>query len=923
MKKLVVFIFLLLCLTQLSASGPDTMISCHFKEVTFSEFCQLIYRESGVRVFYQESRIARLKVTLEADSISVLEAVSQAVKGSGLEPSVWNSNIILLPGEKLLAELPDFEIKYAEAEIETIESKSLTASEERYLTARKPEVIKTLRVGRSGASTSGVKARVLGRVLDLETGEPVYNATIYLEETRTGAVSDVNGFITIMLKPGNYTALFNFLGYEKKKYLLEVLSDGDFTIQMRKTVYQLEEFVIHGDRQLSITDKDPGLDKVAMQSIKEMPMLMGERDILKVATTLPGIVTAGEGSSGLNVRGGGADQNAFYINKIPVYNTSHMFGFFPAFNSDIIKDFSIYKGHIPVQYGGRLSSVFNIITRQGNRKNFTAHGGSSPVSANLVLEGPLKKDISSVFLSARSTYSDWILKRIKDPVIRGSKAGFYDFSGGLSFDNRKTQLSLFAYHSNDRFQLSDINEYNYSNSGASINVSRNLTRTLRAEFALVAAQYAFHTINNQEVSAAYQHAYQMGHYEFRTDFKQVLSDRNTLDYGIDILFYQLDRGTVEPYGLQSLHTHVELGEEKGLESAFYISDDYDILSWLNFTAGLRFTLFTPMGPGRVYLYSEGLPVDPGYTSDSLDFGKNEVIKWYPEPDLRAALNMNTDINGSLKLAFNQMHQNLFMLNNTVSVSPNAQWKLADYHLLPSKSDQLSLGVFRVLGIGLEMSAELYYKQSLNYPEFKDGASFLESPLLETIVLQGTQKSAGIEFFIKRSHHRLEGWMTYTYSRSLVKVNGGEVWNSINHGEAFPANFDIPHVFNLVLNYHLSRRVTFSTVVTYQSGKPITYPVSAYYVDEVPKFDYSSRNAYRIPHYFRTDLSCTVEGSLKKNKLIHSSLNFSVYNLSGRENPYAVYFNVENKRINGYQYAVIGVPIFTASWIFKLGNYASD
>ena len=923
MKKLVVFIFLLLCLTQLSASGPDTMISCHFKEVTFSEFCQLIYRESGVRVFYQESRIARLKVTLEADSISVLEAVSQAVKGSGLEISIWNNNLVLLPGEKLLAKLPDFESKHSEVKIEEKESKSLTASEERYLTARKPEVIKTLRVGRSGASTSGVKARVLGRVLDLETGEPVYNATIYLEETRTGAVSDVNGFITIMLKPGNYTALFNFLGYEKKKYLLEVFSDGDFSLQMKKTVYQLEEFVIHGDRQLSITDKDPGLDKVAMQSIKEMPMLMGERDILKVATTLPGIVTAGEGSSGLNVRGGGADQNAFYINKIPVYNTSHMFGFFPAFNSDIIKDFSIYKGHIPVQYGGRLSSVFNIITRQGNRKNFTAHGGSSPVSANLVLEGPLKKDISSVFLSARSTYSDWILKRIKDPVIRGSKAGFYDFSGGLSFDNRKTQLSLFAYHSNDRFQLSDINEYNYSNSGASINVSRNLTRTLRAEFALVAAQYAFHTINNQEVSAAYQHAYQMGHYEFRTDFKQVLSDRNTLDYGIDILFYQLDRGTVEPYGLQSLHTHVELGEEKGLESAFYISDDYDILSWLNFTAGLRFTLFTPMGPGRVYLYSEGLPVDPGYTSDSLDFGKNEVIKWYPEPDLRAALNMNTDINGSLKLAFNQMHQNLFMLNNTVSVSPNAQWKLADYHLLPSKSDQLSLGVFRVLGIGLEMSAELYYKQSLNYPEFKDGASFLESPLLETIVLQGTQKSAGIEFFIKRSHHRLEGWMTYTYSRSLVKVNGGEVWNSINHGEAFPANFDIPHVFNLVLNYHLSRRVTFSTVVTYQSGKPITYPVSAYYVDEVPKFDYSSRNAYRIPHYFRTDLSCTVEGSLKKNKLIHSSLNFSVYNLSGRENPYAVYFNVENKRINGYQYAVIGVPIFTASWIFKLGNYASD
>jgi hypothetical protein len=624
------------------------------------------------------------------------------------------------------------------------------------------------------------------------------------------------------------------------------------------------------------------------------------------------------------VRGGSADQNAFYINKIPIYNTSHMFGFFPAFNSDIIKDFSIYKGHIPAQYGGRLSSVFNIITRQGNRKNFTAHGGISPTSANLVVEGPIKKDVASFLVSARSTYSDWILKRIKDPVIRASSAGFYDFSGGVNFDNQKTQIALFAYYSKDRFRLSDITDYTYSNSGVSFSLGHNFTKSLRGEFSLIGSQYSFSTIDKQEISNAYEHTYVMGDYEFRTDFKQVLSDANTLDFGLNLVFYQLDRGNVLAYGPQSLRNEVNLGKEQGLESALYISDSYDILPWINLTAGVRFALFTPIGPKKVYTYTPGFPIDLRYVNDSIEFGNNQPIKWYIEPDIRAAINFETDENGSVKLAFNQMHQNMFMLNNTISVAPNTQWKMADYYLKPSKSNQVSAGVFRRLArAGLEVSVELYYKTASNYPEFKDGASFLESPQIETAVLQGKQKAYGVEFFIKRNSRRLEGWLTYTYSRSIVQVNGGQPWNSINDGDAFPANFDIPHVLNLVLNYHVSRRITFSSIVTYQSGKPITYPVSIYYIDGVPNFDYSKRNAYRIPNYFRMDLSVTIEGNLRKKKFLHSSFNLSVYNLTGRENPYAVYFKAENGRINSYQYSVIGVPILTATWIFKLGNYASD
>lgn len=924
MKLGLIFIQLLLLVSMAKAKGPEKIIACHFNQVPFATFCSTIFKETGVTIYYQEKWVENLKVTLEADSITALRAVSLAVKVAGLEVSVWNNDFVLLPGEKLISQLPSFERHTEKFDSEEQKTKMLTASEERYITGRLADVIQTIRIGKSGAAMSSIKAKILGRVLDLESGEPVFCATVFIAETKTGALSDINGFFSIMLKPGKYNALFEFLGYEKKKYMLEVLSDGDFTINMKKAVIQMKEFVVHGDRQMNIRAKDPGLDKMSMKTIKELPMMMGERDILKVSGMLPGIVSAGEGASGLNVRGGGSDQNAFYINKIPIYNTSHLFGFFPAFNSDIIKDFSIYKGHIPAQYGGRLSSVFNIITRQGNRKHLTAHGGISPIAGNIVIEGPLKKDTCSFLLSARSTYSDWILKRIKDPTIRTSTANFYDFSGGVNYDIQKTQMSLFVYHSKDAFSLSDINDYTYSNSGASLTLSHNYTNALRGEFALVASQYAFSTTDKQEISSAYEHAYQMGHYEARADFKHVLSNTNALDYGAGLILYQLDRGTVIPYNEKSLRSNVALGKEQGLESAIYISDSYDPLSWLNLTAGLRYTLFNPLGPKTVYTYSPGLPLDIRYVNDSLAFGKNKPIRWYSEPDIRLAVNIETDENGSVKLAFNQMHQNLFMLNNTISVAPNAQWKLADYHLLPSRSNQLSMGVFRTLGqSGLETSVEAYYKQTFNYPEFKDGADFLASPQTETTVLQGKQKAYGLEFFLKRSNRKLEGWLSYTYSRSIVKVDGEHAWDKINDGDAFPANYDIPHALNIVFNYHLSRRVTLSSIIAYQTGKPITYPISVYYINGSPQLDYSKRNAYRIPDYFRSDVSLTIEGNLKRRKLLHSSFILSLYNLTGRQNPYSVYFTTENGRISSFQYSVIGVPIFTATWIFKLGNYAAD
>lgn len=899
----------------------EPTFSCDLNNVAFIDFVKMIEEQTDVRIFYQTEQVKNIKVTMQCDSTFISQALNSALKGTDLRSSKWHNHYVILKGSRLTEELPDF---YEKQNLNEQDFKSeLTKTEERYLAGRKSDVIKTLYVGKKSAK-SYKPVKVSGKITDIDSGEPVIGGTIYIEETQTGAASDVNGLFTIVLKPGNYNATLSSLGYKSTKYFLRVYSDGRLKVELESATFSIQEAVIRGDRQMDIKSKDPGLEKLTVKSIKTIPMMMGERDILKVSEMLPGVVSVGEGSSGLNVRGGSSDQNAFYINKIPIYNTSHLFGFYPAFNSDIIKDFEIYKGHIPAEYGGRLSSVFNITTRQGNRKNFTAHGGINPIAANVTMEGPLKKEKSSVLISARSSYSNWILRQIKDPMIRNSSANFYDFAINFNYDFDKTLVSAFAYYSKDKFALSDINEYGYSNSGASINLHHTFNNSIRLNSSLVGAQYSFNTSDKQLVSLAYKYKYNINHYEFRNDLIHVLSSVNTLEYGFSTILYQLNKGPLEPFGNESLRQTINHKDESGFEAALYISDRYEITPWFDVSAGLRYMFYTALAKNDIFEYQDNQPRELIYIIDTLSFSNNEAVKWYTNPEFRVSMNFKTDNNGTVKLAFNQTSQNIFMLNNTISIAPNTQWKLADYHLKPSKSNQYSLGIFRVFPkLQLESSVEVFYKESDNISEFKDGANFLDNPVIETDILQGKQKSYGLEVLLKKTSGKINGWLAYTYSRSFVHIDGENSWDKINFGEKYPSNYDIPHVFNSVINYTISKRVTLSSVFTYQKGRPATYPVSIYYIDDIQMIEYDKRNKYRIPDYFRTDLSLSIEGNLKKDKRIHSSWMFSVYNITGRNNAYSVYFTSEEGKIKSYKYSVIGTPFFTITWLFKLGNYAAQ
>ncbi len=916
MRHLMIAFLCLISMFSFSQENMDNKVSIDLEEVSFQVLVQEIEKQTDLEVVFKQEWVKDWRISMHQNDISAFDALSQVTIQYGFSLGEMDRFLVLIPDGQLISRLPSYKLNQEDDFKEEI----VKTKPSEYLKGRKADLVQ-IRVGKRKPGSKVTKVTVSGQLIEYTSKKPIEGATVFISELQVGAVSGANGTFSLDLPIGKFDAQFERLGMEKASCQLDVLSSGSFVFQMHKANIDMKEVVVYGDRQMSIRDKEPGLEKVTVKSIKKLPVMMGESDIIKVSELMPGIISVGEGAAGLNVRGGSFDQNAFYFNNVPVYNTSHMFGFFPAFNSDVVDDFSIYKGYIPAQYGGKISSIFDISARSGNKKNYTAHGGISPIAGNLTLEGPIKKDTASVLISARSSYSDWILNRIDDYLIRNSRASFYDIIASVNFDLPKTQFNLFGYHSQDYFKLHDINTYWYSNSGVSAKIGHTFNDKVRGDFVISGSSYQFKTVDQQLKSVAYEHQFKVNQYDLKADFQRALSEKHQLDYGLNIVGYQLERGNILPYGDESLQSPIQLGNEQSLEAALYVSDKYQITPLLELHAGFRMSAYANLGPKMVYTYFDDGPKEVRNIKDSIQFNSGEPIKWYYFPELRAAINYQTDELGSVKFSFNQMHQNIFMLNNTITVAPNSQWKLADYHLKPSRSYQISLGVFRNLARGgWEYSVEGYFKRTKDYTEFKDGADFLSTPLVETTVLQGLQNSYGVEVMIKRSHKKIDGWLAYTYSRSLIQVNAPEKYNQINQGEVYPSNFDIPHVVNAIINYHFSKRVTFSTTLTYQTGKPSTFPTGYYFIEGQPYLDYSKRNEYRIPDYFRTDVSLTIEGNLRKKKLLHSSFVFSVYNLTGRDNPYSVYFTKELGRIVSYQYAVIGVPIFTASWIFKLGNY---
>ena len=756
--------------------------------------------------------------------------------------------------------------------------------------------------GNKNAGQNNRQSYLTGRITNKANGEPVIGAALYVKESGQGVISDGNGSFALPAQAGTtFNLTVSCLGMKDQLFLVDMLSSGILNIEMDSRLIDVKEVVVRSDQYNNIRGMQMGFQSVGIQEIKTIPMVMGERDILKIATLMPGVQTIGEGSAGFNVRGSSSDQNLFLINDIPVLNTGHLFGFFSAFNPDIVSGFNLYKSNFPVEFGGRLASVFDINTRKGNKKTFGARGSISPITGSILVEAPVVKEKVSVMVSARSTYSDWILNRLEDARVYNRHGSFYDLMSGVHIIGKNnSSWQLFGYYSSDRFSLSTTNEYKYQNTGASAIFNKRLKEKWSLKAAAVFSRYSNYQANRVQASRAFEHPFTVQSQELKASVTGYPAARHRVGFGGSVILHSLDHGILNPLGVESLLLPTDFGQESGLESALFAFDEFSVTDRFTLYTGLRYSHFT-------------------YLS-----GPDTTNRSYSGPEYRVSLNFMATENLSVKMSYNKMRQYLFMLSNTASISPTDRWKLADPSILPPVSDQFSLGLYKNFPkSSLETSAEVYYKIGQNSIDYRDGADLTFNPDIPSLLCQGNQRSYGAEFLLKKNAGRLTGWISYTWSRSFITINGSLPADQINLGQPYPANYDKPHSLNLVGNFRISRRISLSSNLVYSSGRPATYPTGYFYVNRMAVVNYSLRNEYRIPDYFRIDMAINLEGNLLKKKIAHGTWSFSVYNLTGRNNAYSVYFVNGMDRIRGYKLSIYGVPVYSISYNFKLGNYATD
>ena len=763
------------------------------------------------------------------------------------------------------------------------------------------------------------KVTLSGHVINTDTGEPLENAIIFVEELKTGVSTDSLGFYTLTMPQGRYRIVFQSIGLKETDRKVQLYATGQMDVSLGELIMNIEEIVVRADRKKNIENVQMGVEKIRTETIKQLPSLLGEVDILRSALMLPGVQTVGEFSTGINVRGGGADQNLILLNGAPVFNASHLFGFSSSFSPDVVEGFELYKSSIPVKYGGRVSSVLEIQMKEGEMEKWSLRGGISPVTSRVTLEGPLIKDRTSLIISGRSTYSDWILGRLENASFRNSSANYYDITARIKTRiAQNDHLDISAYFSHDAFKLNSDTTFAYQNRNVVVSYQHEFGERLFGTFSGIYSQYDFNVSSDTKPITAFDLSYQINYIEGRTHFSFAPNEKHQINFGANLINYKLDPGRIDPNSDESIITPKELEQEKALEASIYLSDEWTISDVFSISAGLRYTYYAFLGPKTVFSYDENAARIEENITGTKNFGSGDVVKSYNGPEYRISLRYGMDANNSIKAAFNRNRQYLSMLFNSATVSPTATWKLSDQHILPQTGDQFSLGYFRnMMDDKLEFSLEGYYKIIQDMLDYKAGAELLLNEHLETDIVNGEGRAYGVEALLKKNGRKLNGWLSYTYSNTRFRANSPFSEDRVNGGEWFPSNFDKPHDFSLVGYYKVSRRFSISSNLAYSTGRPVTIPVALYQFADGVRLQYSQRNEFRVPDYFRWDLSINLEGTHKKRKWAHSSWSLSVYNVTGRKNVYSVYFVSDGTSAEGYKLSIFGRPFFTITYNFRI------
>lgn len=771
------------------------------------------------------------------------------------------------------------------------------------------------------------KHTLSGYIKDAANGEALVGASVYIKETGTGTSTNVYGFYSITVSSATYTIEYTYVGYQKVVKQANLDQDQRIDIELQGDSEQLQEVVVTGETdQAKVQSVEMSTLKLDIKTIQKIPAFLGEVDVIKSLQLLPGVSTVGEGASGFNVRGGSVGQNLILQDEAPVYNSSHMLGFFSTFNPDAVKETKLYKGAIPSRYGGRLASILDVRMKEGNMKDYETTGGIGSIFSRLSFEGPLVKDKSSFIISARRSYIDVLARPFVDILKDGGALNFYDLTAKVNYIlNEKNRVYVSGYFGRDNFFFDSNQGFSWGNSTATLRWNHLFNERLFLNVTGVFSQYNYKLQFGDDDRNRFRWSSSISNFIAKPEFTYFINDNNELSFGAEEIYY-----TFEPANTTGVSngefTDISLDKKYNLESSLYMSNNQKINSTWSVEYGLRFSNFQSFGPGVVYTYADTIPGKRRSVIGEKKYKSGERISTYSNFQPRLSMKAKVTEESSIKASYNRMVQYLHLISNTTASNPLDVWTPSSNNIKPEIADQFALGYFRNLNLKhrWEISAELYYRLTDNQIDYIDGADLLINRYLEGDLLSGKGRAYGLELYVQKKTGRLNGWVSYTLGHTELKVDG------INKGNWYPTRYDQLHNIKVAAFYDLSKRWSVSADFVFVTGTPTTFPTSRYVVQGIliPYNADGSRNNVRLPSYNRLDLSFRLEGKRfnkkGKERKNHDYWVFSLYNVYGRKNPFSIYFSQSSDRAiagqplqsQATQLSIIGAPIPAVSYNFK-------
>jgi len=726
-----------------------------------------------------------------------------------------------------------------------------------------------------------VKHTISGTIRAKGSGESILRATVTVEGKNIGVTSNDYGFFSITLPDGQYTLVISAIGWETQRLDIKLHDNQQIQTNLEQQGAQLQDATVTAQaRGRSIRGTQMGVEHLSTKEIRNVPVLFGERDVLKTLQLLPGVKPVSQGTSGLSVRGGSSDQNLILLDEAPVYNAAHLLGFFSTFNSDAIKDVTLYKGGMPAQYGGRLSSVVDVRMNDGNNQELHVNGGLGLISAKINVEGPLQKDKSSFLFSARRTYADMFLKLSNDSSVNKNSLYFYDLNAKLNFTlGSKDKLYLSGYFGRDNMASQDVFGLNWGNATSTLRWNHTFGPRFFSNTSLIYSYYNYKLrINNN--GSNFNVLSELRDWNIKEELQFYLNPRNNIRAGFNAIYHTLNPGVLTG-GAKSGVNDTSFQKRFGLENAVFVNNSWKASEKWNISYGARLSIFSALGKGDFYKMAPD-----GSILDTLHYKDGQVVKTYVNPELRVAISYQLDAASSMKVSYADNTQNMHLISSTNAGFPTDQWVVSNNLIRPEKSHQLSLGYYKNFREDkFEVTVETYYKSLENQIDYRDGANLLGNGTLETELLYGKGRAYGAEWLVRKKTGRLTGWVGYTWSKSQKQIAG------INDGKWYNAVQDRTHDISVVGMYKLSPKWMLSANWVYNTGNAVSLPSGKYKEDGRTVYYYSERNGYRMPAYHRLDLSATVQ--LKEKKHFSSELAFGVYNAYNRNNAFIITFR-DNK-----------------------------